>query len=165
MRCPPSCSLVGSSALMDDPPPREGQRPGSFSTYRRFWGDASRWEPLILPPNFDPGPAMNLTRTEPGVYELGVTMPQAPSTVVAVYIGMSANVRRRHLAYVRDGDHIKELVAPMVAEGHTVWQRVRYLVRFPAAQQRPVISVVLPCFCGYIVIQIFIALSNAHWCH
>jgi hypothetical protein len=113
---------------MAEPPPREGENPGSLSTYHRFWAGASPWTPLILPP-WNTGPAMNNTKTEPGVYELGISMPQAKSTVVPIYLGQSSNVRSRHLAYCREGDHLKDIMVGLVNSGYTVWQRVRYLVR------------------------------------
>ena len=126
--CKPSCGAIGTSSLMDEPPPREGERPGALSTYRRFWSGATEWERFLLP-GWEKGPALQKTRPQPGVYEFGISMPQAPSTVVPVYIGQSVDVRQRHLAYGRDGDHIRVLMAPMVEDGHTIWQRVRYLVR------------------------------------
>ena len=120
---------------MQEPPPREGENPGSLSTYRRFWAGASPWTPLIKPP-WTTGPAMAQTQTKAGVYEFGVSMPQAKSTIVIVYLGQSLNVRSRHLAYTRDGDHLKDIMVDMVNSGHTVWQRVRYLVRFIGQKKR-----------------------------
>lgn len=71
---------------------------------------------------------MSKTLTDPGLYELGISMPQAKFTVVPIYLGQSSNVRSRHLAYTRDGDHLKDIMVSMVNNGHTLWQRVRYLV-------------------------------------
>ncbi|KAL4525795.1 hypothetical protein Ndes2437A_g04228 [Nannochloris sp. 'desiccata'] len=70
---------------------------------------------------------MSKTLTDPGLYELGISMPQAKFTVVPIYLGQSSNVRSRHLAYTRDGDHLKDIMVSMVNNGHTLWQRVRYL--------------------------------------
>ena len=131
MRCPTSCTCLGNSShLMDEPPVREGENPGALSLYQRFWSAATPWTPFILPHPWQSGPAMERTQTQPGTYEFAVSMPQAPSTLAIVYLGQSSNVRNRHLTYTRtQGDHLKDLMEPMVAQGHTIWQRVRYLVR------------------------------------
>ena len=137
MRCaPPSsyCTCFGPDALLDDPPPREAQDPGVLTAYRRFWRDSTPWQTFIVPP-WSPGEALTSTRTEPGVYELGISVLPAHTTVIPVYIGQSSNIRSRHLAYLRGGDHIKELVVPLVSSGYTIWQRVRY-VRTPLQAQR-----------------------------
>lgn len=114
---------------MDDPPYREGEDPHPLSTYRRFWAGGREWEQFLLPGGVE-GSAIHHTKAEPGIYEFGVSMPQAPRTIIPVYVGKSGNLRQRHLGYLNKvGDHIADLMGPMLQDGCTVWQRVRYLVR------------------------------------
>lgn len=122
---------------MADPPLRESVAdPPLLSSYRRFWAGATPWARFLLP-GHQQGEAIHQTRSQPGVYEFGASLPQSPATVVPLYVGKSSNVRSRHLAYLATGDHLKELMLPALDQGCTVWQRVRYLVSCPTAACPP----------------------------
>lgn len=52
-----------------------------------------------------------------------------------MYVGMSKNLRTRHMQYARDGSHIREFFEAALAHGNVVWRRFITLDSELRAQQ------------------------------
>lgn len=55
-----------------------------------------------------------------------------------MYVGMSKNLRQRHMTYVRNGSHIADFIEHALRHGNVLWRRILVLVRArPPARCRP----------------------------
>jgi hypothetical protein len=75
------------------------------------------------------------TPEQPGIYEFAISRTRTSNTKHTVYVGMSKNLRTRHMQYARNGSHIREFFEAALRQGNVVWRRLITLSSELQAQQ------------------------------
>lgn len=113
---------------------REKCSPGKFSYYKKFFRGTT-WE-LVLEPARSLDKSLDDARRHgvnealwevPAVYEFSVAKSIGGKRY-KTYVGTTKNLKQRHAAYLRDGDHIREYLEHAVRSGFFVYRRFRYII-------------------------------------
>ncbi len=112
---------------------RERSRPSFFGAYARFWRGCE-WLPFLLPNSLGFELACQRLQThvdirellpKPGVYEFAIS--KGTERRYKTYVGESGSIRKRHMTYAKNGDHLLSLFDTALRSGCVIWRRCRYV--------------------------------------
>lgn len=112
---------------------RERLRPSFFGSYARFWRNCE-WLPFLLPNQLGFEFSCQRLQThvdirellpKPGVYEFAISKKNERR--YKMYVGESGSIRKRHMTYAKNGDHLLALFDTALKNGCVIWRRCRYV--------------------------------------